>query len=85
MALEEGLGLPVFGGEQGLAQPGGGTLCSSPALTTSQLVRAGGRAGHGCEVMFSICFFNREEIEVLKRDKEQACFDLEELGTQVVY
>ncbi|ERE71468.1 ninein-like protein [Cricetulus griseus] len=24
----------------------------------------------------------RQEIEVLKRDKEQACFDLEELGTQ---
>lgn len=39
----------------------------------------------GCQVMFLICFFNREEIEVLKRDKEQACFDLEELGTQVGY
>jgi hypothetical protein len=33
--------------------------------------------------MFLICFFNRQEIEVLKRDKEQACCDLEELSTQV--
>ena len=39
----------------------------------------------GCEVMFLICFFNREEIKILKRDKEQACFALEELGTQVGY
>lgn len=39
----------------------------------------------GYEVMFLICFFNRQEIEILKRDKEQACFDLEELSTQVGY
>lgn len=35
--------------------------------------------------MLLICFFNRREIEVLKRDKQQAYFDLEELSTQVGY
>ena len=30
-------------------------------------------------------FFNRKEIEVLKRDKEKACSEMEELRTQVKY
>lgn len=44
-----------------------------------------GKRNRLAKVILLILLFNRKEIELLKRDKEKACSEMEELNKQVKY
>lgn len=50
-----------------------------------QLQGDDGKRNWMAKVILLIVLFNRKEIELLKRDKEKACSEMEELNKQVQY